>query len=152
MTDDKRIEMMRVQYNAALARHDIGAMKQVFAPDYVCLPGAVGKPIDAEALGIALSNVFNDPHFVTYVRTPREVTVSARKERAAESGTWVGIWRRPDGEERQFGIYLAHWILCRGTWRLQNESFVTLGHFGAGLQPPREQSARRLADCPRIGD
>lgn len=126
LVDAQQIAKRRTQYNTALLAHEWAAVRACFMPDYTCLPGSSGKPIDSKALGRVLSQLFDDPTFVTFVRTPERVTVSQSGERAAETGNWVGIWRMIDGEMRRGGVYQAFWAPYHGAWRLQNESFVTL--------------------------
>jgi hypothetical protein len=52
-------------------------------------------------------------------------------KRIAESGHWVGIWRKPDGTMRKSGVYLARWVRVENQWRLRSELFITLGCFGS---------------------
>src|SRR6185436_3382334 len=106
------------------AAHDMAAIRPLLEPDYVVLPGSSGVPLDAERLGARL---FADRTLITYVRTPIRITVSRSGKRAAETGRWTGIWRKPDGEMRLTGIYQAMWVPRDGSWRLRNESFVSLG-------------------------
>lgn len=49
----------------------------------------------------------------------------------AESGHWVGIWRKKDGLMRKSGVYLARWVPMDATWRLHAELFVTLACVGS---------------------
>jgi hypothetical protein len=61
-----------------------------------------------------------------YRRTPESIVAAQSGKRIAETGHWVGIWRKSDGTMHKTGIYLAMWIPSGGTWRLKSESFVTL--------------------------
>ena len=125
------IRAMRAQSNAAIAAHDYRKMEPLLAPDFTILPGSLGSPLDKDLFGQRLLEAFRDPTFVTYVRTPQRISVSSSRKRAAEVGTWVGRWRKPDGEMRLTGIYQAMWVPLGGRWRLKNESFVTLGCSGS---------------------
>jgi len=121
--DAAAIRALRKSYNEAIAAHDMAAIAPLLMPDYVVLPGSLGTPLTARQLG---ERLLADPTLVTYVRTPRAVTVSGSRKRAAETGAWVGIWRKPDGEMRLTGVYQAMWVPDGGGWRLRNESFVSL--------------------------
>ena len=120
------ISAIRAESNAAIAAHDYGKLEPLLAPDFTVLPGSLGSPLGKDPFGKRLSETFRDPTFITYVRTPERISVSGSGKRAAEAGTWVGRWRKPDGEMRLTGVYQAMWVPLEGRWRLKNESFVTL--------------------------
>ena len=120
------IRAMRAQSNAAIAAQDYRRMEPLLAPDFTVLPGSTGSPLAKDLFGQRLSGTFLDPTFITYVRTPGRISVSSSRKRAVEIGTWVGRWRKPDGEMRLTGVYQAMWVPLQGRWRLKNESFVTL--------------------------
>ena len=124
--DVQAIRRERARSNAAIAAHRYDDMRPIQLPDYALLPGSLGKPLQGEEIGRRISTGFSDPTFVTYVRTPGRIVIASNRKRAAETGTWVGLWRKPDGEMRLSGIYQAMWVPADGGWRLQNESFVTL--------------------------
>ena len=129
------IRAMREQSNAAIAAHDYSRMEPLLAPDFTVLPGSLGSPLGKDLFGTRLSDTFRDPTFVTYVRTPGRISVSSSRKRAAETGTWVGRWRKSDGEMRLTGVYQAIWVPIGGRWRLKNESFVTLRCTGSRSCP-----------------
>lgn len=110
-------------------------MRRLFAEDYTALPGSSGRPLTAEQTERRLADAFGDPSFVTYVRTPVRITVAASGKRAAETGSWLGLWRKPDGRMRLTGLYQATWVPGPGGWRLLNESFVTLRCTGSRACP-----------------
>ena len=126
------IRALRRRYNQAIAAHDMAAIRPLLDPDYAVLPGSSGVPLDSERLGARL---FADPTLVTYVRETRTILVSRSGKRAAETGSWTGIWRKPDGTMRLTGIYQAMWVPGAGTWRLRNESFVSLRCTGSASCP-----------------
>jgi ketosteroid isomerase-like protein len=126
------IRALRIRYNEAIAAHDLATIRPLLEPDYVVLPGSSGTPLDVERLGARL---FADPTLVTYVRRTRTITISASGKRAAETGSWAGTWRKPDGVMRLTGIYQAMWVPRDGTWRLRNESFVSLRCSGSRSCP-----------------
>jgi ketosteroid isomerase-like protein len=126
------IRALRKRYNLAIAAHDMAAIQPLLEPDYVVLPGSSGVPLDSERLSTRL---FADPTLITYMRRPRRVTVSRSGKRAAETGIWTGTWLKPDGVMRLTGIYQAMWVPSAGTWRLRNESFVSLRCSGSTSCP-----------------
>jgi ketosteroid isomerase-like protein len=133
--DVAEIRDLRAQSNAAIAGHRAGDVRRLLTDDYTALPGSSGRPLSAELTEQRLAAAFADPTFVTYVRTPKRIAVAASGKRAAESGTWLGRWRKEDGEMRVTGVYQATWVPKNGGWRLLNESFVTLRCTGSRSCP-----------------
>ncbi|HEX6376489.1 MAG TPA: nuclear transport factor 2 family protein [Allosphingosinicella sp.] len=129
--DVAEIRRLRARSNAALAAHRVEDLLPLLTDDYTALPGSSGRPVSAGQLERRLAEVFADPAFVTYVRTPKIIVIASSGKRAAETGTWLGRWRKRDGEMRLTGIYQATWAPRDGGWRLLNESFVTLGCAGS---------------------
>jgi ketosteroid isomerase-like protein len=129
------LRSLRDAYNAALAAHDLQRMRAFVLDDYVVLPGSLGRPLAIGDYEARLARTFSDPTFVTYVRSPGQIVVSSSGKRASETGTWVGTWRKPDGEMRLSGIYQAVWAPVGASWKLRNESFVTLRCEGSRACP-----------------
>jgi ketosteroid isomerase-like protein len=126
-SDADQIRAGRERSNAAIAAHDAGALTPLYTPDATVVRGSSGVALTgAGAITASLASAFRDPDFVTYRRTPDTVTLSEGGLRAAESGRWVGTWRKPDGEMRLSGVYLAMWVKAGGGWRLKSEAFVSL--------------------------
>jgi ketosteroid isomerase-like protein len=117
------IRAIRDRYNRAIGAHDVAAIRALLEPDYVVLPGSSGIALDADQLG---ARIFADRTLITYVRKPRTIIISRSGKRAAETGLWTGLWLKPDGVMRLTGVYQAMWVPRAGTWRLKNESFVSL--------------------------
>lgn len=136
--DAGEIRQLRARSNEAIAAHRAGEVRRLFTDDYTALPGSSGRPLTAEQTEQRLAAAFADPTFVTYVRTPRWVVVAASGRRAAETGTWTGLWRKSDGKMRLSGVYQATWVPRARSWRLLNESFVTLGCTGSSSCPEVE--------------
>ena len=130
-----QIRAMRGMSNAAIAAKDYSRMEPLLAPDFTVLPGSLGSPLGKDLFGRRLRDTFSDPTFITYVRTPKRISVSSSGKRAVEVGRWVGRWRKPDGNMRLTGIYQAMWVPLDGRWRLKNESFVTLRCTGSRSCP-----------------
>lgn len=129
--DSAEIRRLRSQSNAAIAAHRADEVRRFFTEDYTALPGSSGRPLTAGQAQERLAAGFADPGFVTFVRTPTRIAVAGSGKRAAETGRWLGLWRKPDGEMRVTGVYQATWVPRTGSWRLLNESFVTLGCTGS---------------------
>jgi ketosteroid isomerase-like protein len=136
--DVAEIGRLRAQSNAAIAGHRAGEVRRLLTDDYTALPGSSGRPLTAEETEHRLAGAFADPSFVTYVRTPKRIAVAASRKRAAETGLWLGLWRKKDGEMRLTGLYQATWVPRDGGWRLLNESFVTLRCTGSRSCPEVE--------------
>ncbi|GAA4008710.1 nuclear transport factor 2 family protein [Sphingomonas humi] len=125
------IRAERQRLNQAIAAHDWEAMKGSFLPDYTILPGSSGRPFDVAAFRDRIGQGFADPTFRTYLRTPDSIRISRNGKRASESGHWVGSWRKPEGEMRLSGSYLATWEPSGGGWKLKNEAYVSLDCTGS---------------------
>ena len=136
--DVAEIRAARARSNAAIAAHRAEAVRALFTDDYTALPGSSGRPLSAEQTTRRLAAAFADPAFVTYVRTPGRIVVASSGKRAAETGRWLGLWRKPDGEMRLSGVYQATWVPGASGWRLLNESFVTLRCTGSSACPEVE--------------
>jgi ketosteroid isomerase-like protein len=133
--DVAEIRGLRARSNAALAAHRVEDLRPLLTDDYTAFPGSSGRPFTAGQLERRLAAAFADPTFITYVRTPKRIVVASSGKRAAETGRWLGLWRKSDGEMRLTGIYQATWVPRGGGWRLLNESFVTLGCTGSRACP-----------------
>jgi ketosteroid isomerase-like protein len=131
VADAASIRVLRARSNAAIAAHRAEDLRALFAEGYTALPGSSGRPFTADASLDRLATAFADPTFITYVRTPRRIVVASSGKRAAETGTWVGRWKKMDGVMRLSGVYQATWVPRDGGWRLLNESFVTLACTGS---------------------
>jgi ketosteroid isomerase-like protein len=133
--DAAEIRRLRAQSNAAIAGHRAAEVRRLFADDYTALPGSSGRPLSADQAEARLAAAFADPSFVAYVRTPKRIAIATSGKRAAETGLWLGLWRKSDGEMRLSGAYLATWVPRDGDWRLLNETFVTLRCTGSRSCP-----------------
>jgi ketosteroid isomerase-like protein len=127
------VKAQRERYNAAVAAHDAVRLRTFFVDDYHDILGSSGdvdSGADAAVRGYA-DDEFKDPTFVTYRRRTTSLVMAASGRRAAETGRFEGVWRKPDGTMRRTGVYLAMWVPSAGTWRLKSEAFVTLGCAGS---------------------
>lgn len=128
---EDEIRRLRAESNSAIAAHDIEAMRAHYLPDFTILPGSSGAPSDLGSFLARIAKTFSDPTFISYVRTPVDISIGASGKRAAETGTWIGSWKKPDGSMRLTGIYQAMWMPTHTGWRLKNESFVSLACEGS---------------------
>ena len=127
------VRALRRESNAAIAAHDVRRLRAVLDDAYLGIEGTSGT-LDSGGESTARSygeQEFRDPTFVTYRRTPESIVMAQSGKRIAETGHWVGIWRKPDGTMRTAGIYLAVWIPSGTGWRLKSETFVTLSCTGS---------------------
>jgi ketosteroid isomerase-like protein len=145
------IVAVRTASNAAIAAHDLAALRQTWVED-IQVTGSSGAVFaSGEAMATGFADSFADPEFVTYRRTPDAVTIGKGDAVAAESGTWVGIWNKPDGEMNLRGTYMAQWRLDDAGWRVRSEVFVALTCSGsdacedpaAGEPPPHQDKIQR---------
>lgn len=125
-TDVANIRSLRTGFNRAIQARAMSAIETLMLPQYVVLPGSVGTPLSREEAKALFAKAFRDPTFIEYVRRTDRVLVSSGRQRAAETGTWLGRWRANGSERRLSGIYQAVWLPVSGSWRLLNESFVTI--------------------------
>ena len=125
--DADQIRAQRARSNAAIAAHDAKPLPPLYEPDATVIRGSGGAVLrGVDSIVASLAASFTDPDFVSWVRTPETVTISQGGMRAAEWGRWTGGWRKPGGDTRLSGVYLAAWVRSDGAWRLRSESFVTL--------------------------
>ncbi len=125
------IRAERQRLNQAIAAHDWAAMTPSFLADYTILPGSSGRPFDLASFGERIRQGFADPSFLTYLRTPESIRIGRNGKRGSESGSWVGTWRKSDGEMRLSGTYLATWAPSGSGWKLKNEVYVSLDCTGS---------------------
>ena len=133
--DQAAIRALRAASNRAIAAHDMAAFTPVFAEDAVFVWSNGTSAVGRAGLAQFFARDFADPAFVTYVRTPRQVAVSAQGARAVEHGTWTAIKREPRGETRYGGDYAAHWARTAQGWQVRGELYVKLHCIGPLCTP-----------------
>ncbi|MDP3749116.1 MAG: nuclear transport factor 2 family protein [Phenylobacterium sp.] len=121
-TPQDAIRARRKLTNKLIAAHDAARLRPFLASDMNLISGEGGLLIGADAVLQAFAAQFNDPSFVTYVRTTRIVMLDAEGVRAAEAGDWVATWK----DAGSSGTYLAVWKKSVGQWVIESETFVTL--------------------------
>jgi len=124
--DEQTIRRLRAEFNRAIAAHDAGSLPKFWREDLHVTTG-VGKQLaGSAAVRAAFEAIFADETFITYTRTPDKVVLSASGIRAAESGHWLGEWKKTDGKMELRGTYLAMWRKENEQWRIQSELYVSL--------------------------
>jgi ketosteroid isomerase-like protein len=124
--DEQTIRRLRADFNSAIAARDVGALPKFWREDVHVTTGA-GRLLSGRAAAhAAFEAVFADATFITYTRTPAKIELSASGVRAAESGHWLGQWKKPDGMMEWRGTYMAMWRKEDGQWLIQSELFVSL--------------------------
>jgi len=117
--------------NKALADHDIDRLKGTWLPT-LHVTASNGEVISSgKEMARLFSESFSDPDFITYMRTPVEVSLSPGKSYASERGHWIGRWRNGSGEKSVEGIYMAQWHKTESGWRIRSELFVALSCIGS---------------------
>jgi uncharacterized protein (TIGR02246 family) len=130
--DERTIRRLRADFNGAIAAHDLSALPKFWRDDIQVTTGAGRQLPGRDALRAAFEAIFADPTFVAYTRTPDRLELNASGVRAAESGHWLGQWKKPDGVMEWRGTYLAMWRKENGQWLIQSELYVSLKCSGSG--------------------
>ena len=124
--DERAIRRLRADFNRAIAAHDVSALPKFWREDLHVTTGAGRQLSGREAVRAAFEAIFADATFITYTRAPDKVELSSSGVRAAESGHWLGQWKKPDGMMEWRGTYLAMWRKEDGQWLIQSELYVSL--------------------------
>src|SRR5262245_54136812 len=96
-SDEQTIRRLRGEFNHTIAAHDATGAPKYWREDLHITTGIGRQLAGRDAARAAFEAAFADPTFVTYTRTPEKVELSASGLRAAESGHWLGQWKKPDG-------------------------------------------------------
>jgi uncharacterized protein (TIGR02246 family) len=120
--DVSAIKAARTASNRAIAAHDLDSFLPMFADDAVFTWSNGSHAIGKKELASFFARDFADPKFDRYVRTPDQVSVSDRRVRASERGTWIALKQGT----RYGGDYLAHWMKVADRWRVVGELYVKL--------------------------
>ncbi|MFZ4688480.1 MAG: YybH family protein [Polymorphobacter sp.] len=125
--DASQIRAARARYNTAIMSRDPASVRAVFTDDYKGIAGSGGELIaGGDAMAAYFAKAFQDPAFITFVRTPDVVTVADPADRSLELGHWLGRRKSGQGETHLHGEYMAVWVPSSNGWRLRSETFVTL--------------------------
>lgn len=126
MSDETTIRAQRRRTNKLIADHEAERLRPFFDPEMRLIAGDGTLIQGADAVVAAFDGQFDDPTFVTYLRTTESVTIDGDGKRAAEPGTWVATWRGPHGDMHVSGRYLAVWKKAGTQWVIESELFITL--------------------------
>lgn len=130
--DEAAIRAARAASNAAIARHDLAALRETWVDDVQVTSGLGLAANGRGEVEARIAAAFADPTFDRWVRSPESVEVAGDGSRAAELGRWEGRWSRPEGALVRRGRYLAHWVKLPQGWRIRAELFVALACDGGG--------------------
>lgn len=124
--EQQEIRRLRAEFNRVIAAHDAAALPKFWREDLHVTTGVGRQLTGSAAVRAAFETIFADPTFVAYTRTPDKIELSGSGLRAAESGHWLGEWKKPDGKMEWRGTYLAMWRKENNQWLLQSELYVSL--------------------------
>jgi uncharacterized protein (TIGR02246 family) len=126
-SDADTIRSLRAAYNHAIATRDVKGLAAAWLPDVHITDGRGGLHTGGAAAIATFfaGKFFDDPTFVTFVRTPVKVELSKDRTTAAETGTWAGTWRG-DHAHGNSGVYQAMWRKTDGAWKIVYESYIEL--------------------------
>jgi len=130
-SSEQAIRANRAASNAAIAARNLQDLRQTWVEELHVTTSSGDLRRNGQDMEAAFASRFRDPEFVTYVRTPIEVSISQGGSFAAEQGEWVGTWNKPDGEMNIRGVYLAQWQEREEGWRIRSEVFVALSCEGS---------------------
>ena len=118
------IREQRRRFNEAIAAHDARKLDACWMAD-IHISTSAGQPIVGRAAyQQAFAQFFADAAFITFTRTPTQITLSDDGRTAAEAGEWIGRWRNAT---QQRGQYMASWHKEGSRWLIQAELYVPLG-------------------------
>ncbi|MBB4632948.1 nuclear transport factor 2 family protein [Sphingosinicella soli] len=129
MTDAQRaaereIRAARARSNAAIARRDPDASVAEMAPDALVIASSGALVPNRAAMRDAFAHAFAETGFISFVRTPERLEISANAETAAEEGRWRSLWEPAAAGRERSGPYLARWTCRDGRWAIQSEVFI----------------------------
>ena len=110
----RAIRELRAASNLAIERGDLAAIASTLSPDSVLVAGNGSVESGIETIKKGWAEEFADPGYIRYARTPKRVEVADGGARAAESGTWMGMFDRSGGQARPHGTYFVHWVHAAG--------------------------------------
>ena len=115
------IRSLRLQSNAAIARHDADGIAAFWMPDFVQVRGNGTCEFGKKTIKASWDELFRNNSEVLYVRNPVEVVISVNDSLAWERGFWTAKNSYSNG-----GNYSAMWKKVGPDWKIQAEIFVSL--------------------------
>lgn len=122
----KTIQMLRMQSNEAIARHDAEGIGSFLHEDFVISISVGFIERSKEEHLRSFEQHFAEYPDVVYVRTPSSITISEAFPLAVEQGTWEGKRTTRSGKLEIGGPYTAAWRLTDDGWKIYSELFVAL--------------------------
>lgn len=121
--EEALIRELRAKFNTAIAAHDRKRISDCWAPN-IHVSTSDGTPLlGRAAVQQAFEQFFANADFITFVREPARIDLSADGLCAAELGSWTGRWR---AAPPMHGTYLAAWHKSGRRWLLTAELYVPL--------------------------
>jgi ketosteroid isomerase-like protein len=91
--EEALIRELRAKFNTAIAAHDRKRISDCWAPN-IHVSTSDGTPLlGRAAVQQAFEQFFANADFITFVREPARIDLSADGLCAAELGSWTGRWR-----------------------------------------------------------
>jgi ketosteroid isomerase-like protein len=122
--EEKAVQGLRADYNAAIVQRDSNKIATYFDDDYTIITSRSfeGKGVD---LGRHLFYLeFTTKKDVFYDRIADKIIVYENWNMASETGHWVGSWTETDGKVQLEGTYYAKWHKRNGQWKIRTEVFT----------------------------
>jgi ketosteroid isomerase-like protein len=134
-SDVATILSLRADSNAGLLAHDVDRVLRHTTDDFILVGGVSGGHVGRPVVRQYFLEGFAEPDYVTYIRTPDQITISEKGDRASEHGKWQGVWRNAKSGSLMSGEYFAHWVKKDGNWFTLAEVYVTLRCSGSICTP-----------------
>ncbi len=127
----RAIETRRQSSNEAIAARDATGAAAHLETDAMVIASGGAVIRGREKMRAAFETVFRNDAFVTYLRNPGVIEISADGATAAEQGRWTGVWSAPCGARLSSGVYQARWDYREGVWAARSEHYVKLNEIAA---------------------
>jgi ketosteroid isomerase-like protein len=134
---EQQVRAQRAAFNGAIARGDIPAIAAVLADNAQLIGGDFSTLTAGKRAQIALwSQDLKDKSRGIYVRTPDRIQLSPVLPMAMESGHWRGLDSKTRSDWSS-GVYAAKWRRFGGTWKIENETYMTTACGGSWCPKPK---------------
>lgn len=129
--DKVTISEQRQVSNDAILNRKIDVLKSSWLPE-LHVTGSNGQVVNSsDEMAEIFQRLFKNPEFITFIRTPVDISISPGGKMGAESGEWIGRWKKSDGKMIVAGTYLAQWRKHKGEWKIRSEVFIALSCEGS---------------------
>lgn len=121
----------REAFNKAIVEGQPEGVAEALAEDVLLVTGTDSDVYRGREAQVDIwAEDFKDPDRIVYIRTPNCLSASSLYPIAMEFGTWRGAVPGDDANTLT-GRYSAKWREAQDQWRLEVETFITLGCTGA---------------------